>query len=508
MKVHDGRAHPGDLTLECDVVIIGSGAGGAVVAAELAKAGQDVIVLEEGRHVPSSEYSKFSTLQSLQHLFRGGGTSFAVGLRQTPFINVTMGRCVGGSSVITGGVCFRTPESVTEVWVKERGLSGMSSRDLAPFFEEVERASHVETVPVAMRSMSTRLFGEGAAARGHALESIRRNTEGCRGCGRCNFGCPHEAKRSVDLTYLPAAVAAGARIHSGCLVEKIEHSGGRATGVRGRLLGGRADRPRGKFSVRARRVVLAAGAYHGPLVLKRSGLSGRSGQVGRNMTLHPGFRVMARFDTSVRGWSGSLQSAYSDAFEEERFTMVGLFLPPGVLAATLPGVGPEHLKHARTIPNLAVFGGIIHDQGGGRVRSGLGREPLVTYRMAREDRAVIPKILREMGEIYLAAGAKELFLPVLGLGGVDADRFRALDLDHLKPKDLECSSQHPLGTCRMGDAERSSVVDENGKLWGLEDLYLADGSIVPTSLGVNPQLTIMALALKVARGMLQVPLAG
>jgi len=185
---------------------------------------------------------------------------------------------------------------------------------------------------------------------------------------------------------------------------------------------------------------------------------------------------------------------------------VGLFLPPGVLAATLPGIGPDHLGHARSIPNLAVFGGIVHDEGGGRVRRGLGREPLVTYRMAPRDRAVIPKILREMGEIYLAAGARELFLPILGLGGVDADRFRSLDLDHIRPKDLECSSQHPLGTCRIGDSPRNSVVDQSGKFWGLEGLWIADGSVVPTSLGVNPQLTIMAIALKFARTLRELPL--
>ncbi|MDF1561673.1 MAG: GMC family oxidoreductase [Deltaproteobacteria bacterium] len=507
MKVHDGRAHAGDLELSCDLVIIGSGAGGAVVAAEAAEAGQDVIVLEEGGHVPASEYAGYSTLESMQALFRGGGTTFALGVGRSPFINVTMGRCVGGSSVITGGVCFRTPEHITDTWVKERRLKGLSSRALEPYFEEVEKAIHVETVPEEMRSGSTLLFGKGAAARGHPLEPIRRNTEGCHGCGRCNFGCPHQAKRSVDLNYLPRAVAAGARIHSGCLVEKITHAKGRATGVVGRLLGGRGDAPRGRLRVKARRVVLAAGSYHGPLVLQKSGLVGPSGQVGRNMTLHPGFRVMARFDEPVRGWAGSLQAAYSDAFEHERFTMIGLFLPPGVLAATLPGVGPGHLHHARHIPNLAVFGGIIHDEGGGRVRRGLGREPFVTYRMAPEDLAVVPKILREMGEIYLAAGAKELFLPILGLGGVSPERFRSLDLEKVKPRDLECSSQHPLGTCRMGESEKSSVVDEQGKLWGLEDLYVADGSIVPSSLGVNPQLTIMAMALKVARGMLEVPLS-
>lgn len=506
MKVEDARAHQGDLELRCDVVVVGSGAGGAVVAAILAEAGQEVVVLEEGRYVPAAEYGADATLASLSKLFRGGGTTFALGLGRTPFINVTMGRCVGGSSVVTGGVCFRTPEHVTEVWVQRRGLTDLSARALEPCFEEVEHAIHVEEVPEAMRSRSTRLFARGVAARGHRLEPIRRNTEGCRGCGRCNFGCPHAAKRSVDLTYLPRAVAAGARIVSGCLVERIVHAGGRARGVSGRLLGGRADGPRGRLRVRARRVVLAAGAAHSPLVLMRSGLARHLRQVGRNMTLHPAFRVMARFDEPVRGWEGALQSAFCDAFEAQRVTLVGLFLPPGVLAATLPGIGPEHRRQAEKIPYLSVFGGLIHDEGGGRVRRGPGREPILTYRMEPQDRAAIPTLLREMGEIYLAAGARELFLPILGLGGVDADRFRSLDLEHVRPKDLECSSQHPLGTCRMGRDAKEGVTDTTGKVFGLEELYLADGSLVPTSLGVNPQLTIMALATKVAWGLRERPL--
>jgi len=499
-----GESHAGNLKLDADVVIVGSGAGGAVVAAELAEAGQRVVVLEEGPHCPASEYQNMRPSQHMRKVWRDGGMTVAVGVGDSPIINVTMGRAIGGSSMLTGGVCFRTPASVLDHWERELGLSELTPKGLEQAFEAVERSVHVETVPEDMRSRSTQLFGLGAKQRGFELKPLRRNTKGCHGCGRCNFGCPHGAKMSVDMTYLPRALRAGAQVWSGCLVEELIIRGDRAAGVRGRLLGspgGRSGWRRGRhreLEVRAPRVVLAAGSYHTPLLLLRSGVGVRSGQVGRNMTLHPGFRMFARFEEEVQGWQGALQSAYSDAFEDDRITLVSLFVPPGVLAATMHGFGPEHRKRAEQVPHLAVFGGMIHDAGGGTVRRGPGREPVVTYRMAKEDRAAVPKLIRATAETFLAAGAKEVFPPILGQEGVDADGFRKLDLDHIPSSRLECSSQHPLGSCRMGSSPQSSVVDPDGQSWDISELYIADGSVVPTSLGVNPQLTIMAMATRIA----------
>ena len=215
------------------------------------------------------------------------------------------------------------------------------------------------------------------------------------------------------------------------------------------------------------------------------------------MTLHPGFRMFARFDEEVRGWSGALQSAYTDAFEDDGITLVSLFVPGGVLAATMQGFGPQLMRRAAQLPNMAVFGGMIHDQGGGVVRRGPGRVPLVTYRMSKRDRATIPTIIRALAETFFAAGAREVFPPILGQPGVDADGFRALDLARLPARRIECSSQHPLGSCRMGASPSSSVVDSYGRCWQVPNLYLVDGSIVPTSLGVNPQQTIMAMATRI-----------
>ena len=190
------------------------------------------------------------------------------------------------------------------------------------------------------------------------------------------------------------------------------HKNGRAIGVTGRLLPRRGWlRRQRRVSVKAKRVVVACGSYHSPLLLMRSGF--KSAHLGRGMTLHPAFRMFARFDEPVRGWRGALQSAYTDAYEEDGITLVSLFIPPGVLVATMPGFGSALAARAKQVANMAVFGGMIHDEGGGTLRRGPGREPIVTYRMAPRDRATIPTLLRTMAETFFAAGAREVFPPSL-----------------------------------------------------------------------------------------------
>ena len=501
------------LELDTDVVIVGSGASGAVLAAELAEAGQRVLILEEGLHLSPAELGRMRPSQTIRKAWREGGMSFAFPIGDTPAINMMVGKCVGGSSVMTGGVCFRTPDEVLHEWVEDHGLTDLSPEKMAPYFEDVEQRSHVEVVPHEMRSRSTVLYGEGAEMLGYCLQPNQRNTKDCNGCSRCNFGCPHGAKWSVDLTYLPRAVAAGASVIAQCLVERVLLSGEQAIGVEGRLLD-KKDRKQRRFRVLARRVILACGGMHTPRLLMDSGLSEGLPSVGRNMTLHPSFRVMARFDEPVRGWRGALQSAHSDAFSRDRITLMSVFVPTGVLTATLPGIGPEHQRHAEMVPHLAVFGGMIHDDAGGQVHArssllSLGgllakREPICTYKMSRRDRHAVSKLLRILGETFFAAGAREIFLPILGglasgvHGGLTPDALRSLDLDQIPASQLESASQHPLGTCRMGTAKDHSVVDDTGKVWGLRELYVVDASILPTSLGVNPQISVMAMATRLA----------
>lgn len=492
-----GRDLSGDLTLECDDVVVGSGAGASVVACHLAEAGRDVVVLEEGGHVEPHEFARMRPSQTMRHTWRDAGLTMAVGVGDSPMINVTMGRCIGGSSAMTGGVCFRAPDYVLADW-RSLGLTDFTPEAMEPYYADVEKSVHVEEVPASMRSRSTALFAEGAAKLGYRVEAMRRNTNGCVGWSTCNFGCPQGAKMSVDRSYLPRAVAAGARVHSDCLVERVSVDGARASGVEGRVLNGPRGTPGTRLRVRARRVILGCGAYYTPLVLFKTGVGRRSGQVGRNLTLHPAFRIMARFEERVDGWRGALQSAFSSAYEPEGIQLNSVFVPGGILAATMPGIGDRHHARTRQIAHLAMFGANLHDAGGGRVRQGLGRDPFVLYRMGAKDRAAARRALRICADTFFAAGAKEVFLPILGLDGLDADQFRAFDLDRISARRLECTSQHPLGTCRMGVSPEDSVVNPWGEAWDLPGLHLVDGSIVPTSLGVNPQLSIMTLATRIA----------
>jgi choline dehydrogenase-like flavoprotein len=502
-EIVQARTLERDTEISCDVVVVGSGAGGAVVATELALAGQDVVVLEEGPQIDAAEHGAMRQSESLRHVWREAGMTAAIGLFGAPTVNVTMGRVLGGSSMLTGGVCFRTPESVLDGWaaaLRAAGGSahGLDAKGLEPCFERVEKAIHVEEVPISMRSVSTQLFAEGAARRGHPVTPIRRNTRGCNGCGRCNFGCPHQAKLSVDLAYLPRAVEAGARLYSDCLVDRVRIGGGRAVGVEGHTLDGEARRRR-RFRVRAKRIVVAAGGVHTPVLLQASGLGGLDSHVGRGLTLHPGCRIFARFRDPVRGWAGALQSAYSDRLFERGVIMTSLFVPASVIAAQLPGVGPAHSALAAHVDRVAMFGAMVHDEGGGVVqRNPFGREPFMFYRWSEHDRRAMFLGLSEVAETFFEAGAEEVFLPILGMGGLDADALRRLDWDRLPVGRLECASQHPLGSCRMGPTAGVSAVDPWGRSWDVENLWVADGSILPSSLGVNPQLTIMAMATRIA----------
>lgn len=493
------RDHVGDVSLECDICIVGSGAGGAVVARTLAEAGHDVLVLEEGGHATPEQYGKWRPTESLRYMGREGGTIPALPIGNSPLVAIMAGRTVGGSSVLTGGVCFRIPESITQVWAAEHGLPQFTQKALEAEYADVEREVNVAPVPTSLRSRTVTLFDEGAKKMGFSLQPLRRNTFGCDGCGRCNFGCPHGAKLSVDVTYLRKAVRAGARIHADCLVEKLTIEGGKVVGVTGRIVDGPKGRKRGRLTVRAKHVVVAAGTLHTPVLLSKSGIGRASGLLGKGLTLHPTFRVTARFDERVDGWKGAFQNTFSDHFEHDGITLVSAFPPLSVIAAGLPGVGKSHADLMRQAGHLAVFGGMVHDDGGGRLWRIPGREPLVTYNMAKRDRLRMFKGTRILAEAFFLAGAREVILPFFGVPAIKGpDELGKIDPTRIPSRIAECTAFHPLGTARMGTDSRRGVVDPDGKSWEVENLHVIDGSLFPTSIGVNSQLPIMTVATRLA----------
>jgi choline dehydrogenase-like flavoprotein len=481
----------------CDVVIVGSGAGGSVMASILAESGQSVIVLEEGPYYTPAQYGSFRPTESMRRIWREAGLLTAFGLGQTPVIGLTAGRCVGGSSVLTGGVCFRVPSEVHARWDEELGLTDLAEKYFESAYLDIERKIQVAEVPENMRSRSTDKFVEGAARLGIPMHPLRRNTDGCVGNGRCNFGCPSKAKMSVDVSFLPSALAHGARVVSDALVSRVTIDGGRATGVEGKLLDGPNGGPGTSFRVRARRVIVACGTLHTPILLMKSGLGKKAAALGRNVTLHPAVRLSARFDEALDGWNGAMQSVYSDHFASDGITLVGVYSPVNVLAAGLPGLGPAHRRVVSETSHHGVFGALIHDEGGGSVRPGTGREPILTYRMAPLDLLRLRRSIAILTEMAFAAGAREVYVPIFGQPPLRSmEEMRKLE-HAVDARRIECLAFHPLGSARMSNDVRRGVVKPDGETYEVRDLYVADGSILPTSIGVNSQLPVMAMATRI-----------
>ena len=285
----------GDLTLGADAVVVGSGAGGAVAAGRLRDAGLDVVILEEGE-LHRTETFTTDPADMIHRLYRDAGTSMILG---RPGIIFAEGRCVGGSTVINGGMTWRTPARVLEHWERELRLDGAGPRGMEPYFAEAERILHAEPNHEDTYGRNTRLFAAGAQKLGWPLARAPRNMRRCVGLNNCALGCPTGAKQSMLVTEIPRTLAAGTSLVTGARVDRVLWKGRRATGVRGRLLD-TDGRARGRLTVHAGLVVLAAGARHTPGILKRSWCLARA--IGRGLHTHPNAKVVGVFDDPIDPW--------------------------------------------------------------------------------------------------------------------------------------------------------------------------------------------------------------
>ena len=469
--------------IEADVCVVGAGAGGAVAAAELAEGGMRVVVLEQGPHHDADRFSA-RPLDMLARLYRDGGQTTTLG---TPPILLPLGRGLGGTTLVNSGTCFRTPPAVLERWQREFGLEALTEDALDPCFARVEDALSIAEVTPELAGGNAAVARRGAEALGWSHGYLRRNARGCVGSGVCAFGCPTSAKQHVGITYVPRAEAAGAQVIAGADVRHVLVERGVARGVEARLAGAGG----GRLQVRASTVIVAAGTIHTPLLLARSGLGRASGQLGRNLALHPATGAFALMDEVVDMAKGVPQSFYVDEFASEGIMFEGVAGPPSYVAMSLPLSGKRHAAAMAAYRNLAMFGLMVSDRSRGSVRALAGR-PVIRYELVEEDVARFRTGLRRMEELFRAAGAREVYL---GLpGGVTPERARA--------RDLKLMAFHPLGTARADARPAHGVVDGDLRLHGVQGVHVADGSVVPSSLGVNPQQTIMALATRLAFGLL------
>ncbi len=475
-------------TLECDVVVIGTGAGGAVVAKELAEQGLAVVMVEEGEWFGRADFTG-RAVDMQKKMFRDMGAIFALGNVGIP---IPLGKTVGGTTTINSGTCYRTPERVLRSWRERLGLTGFSSEALDPYYTRVEGILGVTEARAEYTGNVARLIGRGCDALGYEHKPLRRNAPDCDGQGVCCFGCPTDAKRSTNVSYVPLALRAGATLIKPLRADEILVENGRAVGIVGTSNGARV-------TVRGRAVVVACGALLTPPFLLGQGLANSSGELGKNLSIHPASGVFARFDEEVSNWDAIPQGYAIEEFHDEGLLFEGAFAPLDVSAASVSLVGPRFMDLMESYDRLACFGFMIEDTSRGRVRRGPGGRPLITYVLNDHDTARMKRGTEILARVFFAAGAEAVYPTVHGFDELrtpaDLERFRAATLH---ARDFDLSAYHPLGTARMGVDPRSSVVDTDHQVHDLPGLYIVDGSAVPSSLAVNPQLTIMALATRAA----------
>jgi choline dehydrogenase-like flavoprotein len=488
-RLHDTRSSDGNLELECDVVVIGTGAGGAVVGKELAEAGYAVVFIEEGGSFSRSDFTG-RAFDMQQQLYRRSGATVAVGNVAIP---IPVGQTVGGSTTVNSGTCYRAPDRILLEWRDQLGLSELSPEAMAPFFDRVEAILQVEAASPRYTGGNARVIARGCTALGlRQHHPLRRNAPQCDGKGVCCFGCPTDAKRSTNVSYMPLALQAGAELFTRAKVTSIATAAGRAAGVT-------AITPNGHtLTVASRAVVVACGSLMTPLLLAHNRLGIASGQLGRNLSIHPAAGLLAEFAERIEGYNAIPQGYAIEDFAEEGILFEGVATPVEMSMGMISHIGPRLIELAESFDRVSSFGFMIEDTSRGTVRQAWG-QPLITYWLNDADVARVKRGVDLLSQVYFAAGAKTVLAPIHGFeelrGTADLQKLRSAQV---RASDLDLSAYHPLGTARMGRDPRHSVVGQDHQVHDVAGLFVVDGSAVPTSLGVNPQITIMAMATRAA----------
>lgn len=472
--------------IDCDVVVVGTGAGGAVVGKELAERGLAVVFVEEGEHHRRDAFTG-SSVEAHERLYRG-----AASLGNVP-MPIFMGRLVGGSTAINTGTCFRTPPWILDEWCEALNTDELSPARMARHFERVETIIRAEPADPRFVGAIREIMTRGCERLGWSHGPVLRNAPGCRGEGFCDFGCRTDARKSTNLTYIPAALQRGAMVLTGLRADRLELEGRRVVGLSGRTRSG------AEIQIRARTVVWAGGAIPTATWLLRHGVGNTSGQVGRNLSVHPSAAILARFDEPICGPRHIPQGHQVDEFLPEGILIVAAQTDYNYFPLVIPATGRRLMREVEAVDHMAGLGVLIRDSSRGRVRLGPKGQPLITYHLNREDVGRLHRGLVEAGELARAAGARSLLPAVMPAKSIatnrDWDRFRR----HTpSARQLLLTSYHPLGTCRMGRDPARSVVDLDHAVHDVPGLFIVDGSTVPGPPSVNPQVTIMAMATRAA----------
>ena len=490
----------GELQRDVDVVVIGSGCGGATLAAELAASGHSVLIVEQGSHHASSTYTQ-REVDMYAKLYAEGGATGPKDLSSS----ILYGQTVGGSSVHYMANSFRvTPRRLAE-WTRDHGLVGFTPEALAPFYAEVERAHHVHAATDNETNVNNRIFRRGVEALGWKGEPAPNARKDCANAGFCLLGCPFDRKQSQLLTGIPRAMERGADLYADTRVTRIDVTGGQARGIEAEVRHPRTGELTARLTVRARAVVLAAGGVGSPALLLRTGLANSSGQVGRNFVVTPHFFTMGVMKERVDGWTGLPCSYVCRQFEERKgdeggYMIQGIFAQPGMIATVTPGFGRAHRALMERVPHFAALLSLIDDEEPGTVTVDARGKPVIDYHLRGRDVPKARDFFRKSARILLAAGAESVMIPAATPLTIKNEADLALiETLSLEPHAVPFFGTTNTGACRMGADPRRSVVDPYGEAHDVKNLWLSDGSVLPGSPGVDPSLTIMANSLRIAQ---------
>jgi len=483
----------GPTSLSCDVVVVGSGAGGGVAAATLAQAGLDVIVVESGGYHAEDEFDGVE-LTAVQNLYLNGGGIAT----HDQSVGLIAGSTLGGGTVVNYTTSFRTPDDVREEWAGH-GVEAFTGPEYSEALDGVCERIGVSS-EYSSPSARDELMHKGLLELGWHADFMPRNVRGCKQderCGYCGYGCPYGAKQSGLVTWLQDHAAADGRVLVDTFVERITLAGGEARGVVA------THHPTGsKVTISSRAVVCAAGALHTPALLKRSGM--KNPNIGRHLRLHPATAVWGVFDEEVNGWGGTMQAVYSDEFADLDGDGYGLkFETAPVQPLLLFSFAPwrssaQHFELMSALANTSAVGVLLRDKGAGEVRVGRDGQPIARYALSDVDTRHLRTGMEGAAKILKAAGAQRIYMSQNKLvetrtGDVDA-LMRDADAAGYGPGQVILGSFHIMGTARMGGHPTTAACDPTGQTYDARNVVVCDGSAFPTSSGVNPQISIMAIA--------------
>ncbi|QXH56349.1 GMC family oxidoreductase [Pseudomonas maumuensis] len=499
---HDGSRLDQDITLAADVAVIGSGAGGATTAERLSAAGLKVLLIEEGPLKTSSDFHLLEH-EAYAELYQEGLGR----LSKDGAITILQGRAVGGTTLVNWTSSFRTPPQTLEHWAREHGVAGLDSDTLKPWFERMEQ--HLGISPWAMPpNANNDVLRRGCEALGHRWAVIPRNVRGCWNLGYCGMGCPVNAKQSMLVTSIPATLEHGGELLYLARAERFSHDGQRIDHLQCQALDARGIQPTGRqIRVRARHYVLAGGGINSPALLLRSDAPDPHQRLGKRTFLHLVNFSAARFEAKIDPYYGAPQSIYSDQFQWQDGVTgpVGykLEVPPlhPALASTLlGGHGQDNAQRMAELPHTHVMLALLRDgfhpdSSGGQVELRGDGSPVLDYPVTDYLRDGLRRAWHSMAQIQFAAGARQV-MPVHGDAryvSVPAQARALIDGLPLELLRMRLGSAHVMGGCALGEDPRQAVCDSLGRHHQLENLSIHDGSLFPTSIGANPQLSVYAL---------------